>query len=213
MPSFVGAVAHRLFARHYQSGPISDLGQAVREEIGSSLNAKLTAVGIHRPSQLEDTIRTVGVLYERFRRFPGDGFREAEVPLEVEVAPGVQLLGKVDAVFDDGEGILLLRDWKTGPLGDPLVQLMFYALVWAFEGRQMPVAVEAVSVSTGERLRQNPTISQLQEVADDLARLVAAFRTEWPNGVEPTRSGGPWCRYCPLLLECSEGAVAIAINQ
>jgi hypothetical protein len=211
-PSFVGALAHRLFARHLSAGPIENLGQAVREEIGLGLNARLGAAGIHRPSQLEEAIGTVQLLYDRFRRFPGDGFEEAEVAIEAEPRPGVLLVGKVDAVFSEENGALL-RDWKTGPLGDPIHQLLFYALVWALQRRELPGALEAVSVRTGERLRHLPTISDLAGVAGDLGALVTTARTEWAVGGESERRGGPWCRYCPLLEGCREGAAAVAVNQ
>ncbi len=208
--SFVGILAHRLFARHLVSGPINDLAQAVREEIGSGLNAKMGALGIHRPSQLEETIHKVGSLYERFRRFPGEGFLEAEVSLEVEPVPDVILVGKVDAVFSEGEAAPLLADWKTGPLGDPLIQLFYYAYLWAWDRHQIPAAVEAVSVQTGERLRRAPTPSDLREVGETVAALITAFRSRWLAGPAP-RSGGPWCRYCPLLADCPEGIAAASV--
>jgi hypothetical protein len=211
-PSFVGALAHRLFARHLSAGPIEDLGQAIREEIGSGLNARLGAVGIHRPSQLEEAVGRLRALYDRFRRFPGDGFIAAEVPVEAEPREGVLLMGKVDAVFSEEKGVLL-RDWKTGPLGDPLHQLLFYALVWTLQRRELPGAVEAVSVQTGERLRHLPTTRDLSRVAGDLAELVRTARTEWATGGESERWGGPWCRYCPLLEDCKEGRAAVAVNQ
>lgn len=210
--SFLGAVAHRVFARHLTTGPIDDLPQAIREEIGIGLNPKLAALGIHRPSELEELIRTMGALYERFRRFPADGFEAAEVALEAEPAPGVQLVGKIDAVFNEGTSAPLLRDWKTGSLGEPMEQLLFYALVWALARDEIPGAVEAVSLQTGERMRSQPSVADLTAVAERVAQLVTAFRETWSSGEVSERRGGPWCRYCPLLSGCSEGAVAFAVN-
>lgn len=210
--SFLGAVAHRVFARHLTTGPIDDLPQAIREEIGTGLNPKLAALGIHRPSELEELIRTMGALYERFRRFPADGFEAAEVTLEAEPAPGVQLVGKIDAVFNEGTQAPLLRDWKTGSLGEPMEQLFFYALVWALARNEVPGAVEAVSLQTGERMRSQPSMADLTAVAKRVAQLVTAFRQTWASGELTERRGGPWCRYCPLLSDCPEGAVAFAVN-
>lgn len=209
--SFTGALAHRLFARHLETGPIDDLGQAVREEIGAGLNQKMVALGLRRPSDLEEVVRQVGALYDRFRRFPSEGFEAAEVDLEVEPAEGVTLLGKIDAVYRDGLSGAVLRDWKTGGLGEPLDQLLFYALVWTLRENEMAGMVEAVSVQTGERMSQVPTTTELEDVAQHVADLVTAMRRAWSNGSEVERRGGPWCRYCPLLTDCPEGQSASAI--
>jgi hypothetical protein len=215
--SFIGALAHRLFARHLNSGPIEDVNQAVREEIGAGLNTKMAAIGIHRPSELTEMIRQAGALYDRFRHFPAEGFDAAEITLEVEPSEGVTLIGKIDAVFREHEPGPVLRDWKTGGLGEPIEQLLFYALVWALQKREMVAAVEAVSLQTGERLRQTPSVADLAMVARHIAALVTAFRTSWnpgaATGVPTERRGGPWCRYCPLLEDCPEGRAAEAVNR
>ncbi|MDP2623173.1 MAG: hypothetical protein Q8Q29_05200, partial [Actinomycetota bacterium] len=46
--SFVGGLAHRIFARHLSGGPIDpeDFAAACREEIGGGMNAKLAALGL-----------------------------------------------------------------------------------------------------------------------------------------------------------------------
>lgn len=209
--SFTGALAHRLFARHLERGPIEDFTQAVREEIGAGLNQKMIALGLRRPSDLEEVVRQVGALYDRFRRFPTEGFEAAEVELEVEPTDGVTLHGKIDAVYREGLVGPVLRDWKTGGLGEPLDQLLFYALVWALRRHEMAGLVEAVSVQTGERMSQVPTSVELVDVAQKVADLVTAMRQAWSIGSEVERRGGPWCRYCPLLVDCSEGQSASAI--
>lgn len=211
--SFTGALAHRLFARHLRTGPISDLAQAVREEIGSGLNHKLAAIGIHRPSDLTEIIRQAGALYDRFRLFPAEGFESAEFELEAEPARGVKLVGKVDAVFRDEFPGPILRDWKTGGLGEPLEQLLFYALVWLLQNGEMAAAVEAVSLQTGERMRRVPAREDLVDVIDHLAELVCALRASWSETATLERRAGPWCGYCPLLGECPEGRTAQAINR
>lgn len=211
--SFLGVVAHRVFARHLTRGPIDDLPQAIREEIGAGLNPKLAALGIHRASELEELIRTMGALYERFCRFPQDGFEAAEVSLEAEPAEGVVLIGKIDAVFNDGTPTPLLRDWKTGSLGEPMDQLMFYALVWTLAKGEVPAGIEAVSLQTGERMRSQPTVASLTEVANRVAELVTSVRQRWASGEPAELRGGPWCRYCPLLADCPEGSVAFAVNE
>ena len=233
--SFTGALAHRLFARHLNGGPIEDIGQAIREEIGAGLNMKMAAIGIHRPSELREAITQATDLYDRFRLFPVDGFESAEITLEVEPAAGVTLIGKIDAVFREDLPGPILRDWKTGNLGEPVEQLRFYALVWALERQELVAAVEAVSLQTGETLRENPSIADLTVVAGHLAALVTAMRTGWSQStalaaavaspltpsladdsvlaVPTERRGGPWCRYCPLLEDCPEGRVADSLNR
>jgi hypothetical protein len=216
--SFTGALAHRLFARHLNTGPIEDVDQAVREEIGTALNGKMAAIGIHRPSELTEMIKQAGALYDRFRHFPADGFEAAEISLEAEPSDGVKLIGKIDAVFREERPGPVLRDWKTGSLGEPIEQLFFYALVWALERGEMVEAVEAVSLQTGERMRRTPSIGELTVVARHIADLVTEVRTSWASvgavtEIATERRGGPWCGYCPLLDNCPEGQAADAINN
>jgi hypothetical protein len=212
--SFTGALAHRLFARHLNTGPIDDVGRAVREEIGIALNGKMAAIGVHRPSDLTEMIKQASALYDRFRQFPADGFEGAEVSLEAEPSEGVTLIGKIDAVFREERPGPILRDWKTGSLGEPMEQLLFYALVWAMERGEMAAAVEAVSLQTGERMWRTPSVAELSAVALHVADLVTEVRTAWTSaGASTERRGGPWCRYCPLLEACPEGRSADAINR
>ncbi|MGQ0849345.1 MAG: PD-(D/E)XK nuclease family protein [Actinomycetota bacterium] len=217
-PSFVGALTHRLIARHLQSGPIADVRLAVKEEIGAALNSKMGAAGIRKPSDLEQVIAQVGELYARFRRFPIDGFEAAEVELEAEPLAGVTLVGKVDVVLKGEEGDQVLRDWKTGALGSPFDQLLFYALLWALREDRLPGMVEAVSLQTGERVSRTPTLTDLAAVARLVADLVTAIRSVWSSGPASDgrgldRRGGPWCRYCPLLPDCSEGQSVMSLSH
>jgi PD-(D/E)XK nuclease superfamily protein len=225
--SFTGALAHRLFARHLTTGPIEDVNQAIREEIGAALNGKMAAIGVHRPSELTEMIREASALYGRFRNFPAEGFEAAEISLDAEASDGVRLIGKIDAVFRDGHPGPILRDWKTGGLGEPFEQLLFYALAWVLERDEMVAAVEAVSLQTGERMRRTPSVAELTIVAAHIADLVTQVRTSWSSdpetsdpetsnpetGVRTERRAGPWCRYCPILADCPEGRSAEAINR
>lgn len=209
---FAGALAHRVFAHHLQHGPIGaeDFGDRCRREIGASLNPKLGALGL-RPSQLSSMIEETQQLYERFRRLPHEGFLGAEHDLRAEPAEGVELVGKVDAVFESPDGLRLV-DWKTGDLGDAHDQLGFYALVWALEHDVIPAQVEAVSVRTGERAIRAPTAEDLAEVAGQVADVIRVIRLAWAGSEAPGRRGGPWCRWCVILAGCDEGAVATSLN-
>ena len=212
-PAFLGSLAHRIFSRHLTSGPIAseEFVQACREEIGgSNLNMKMAALEM-KPSDLAAAIEEVRGLYERFTRLPGEGFEGSEVALETEPSPGVQLVGTVDAVYAEELGGHRLVDWKTGELGAPEDQLMFYALLWALDRDDLPAFVEAVSVRTGERYRTVPSQDDLSTVAADLAGMVGVLRLAWARRDDLDRHGGPWCSYCPLLSSCAEGQSAEAI--
>lgn len=204
--SFVGGLAHRIFARHLSGGPIAPEGfeAACREEIGTGMNAKLGALGL-KPSALSGVIEEVGQLYDRFKSMGTEGFEGAEVDLEATPADGVLLRGRIDAVFDDAGSGVRLVDWKTGGLGDPGVQLGFYALLWALDRGEIPGKVEAVSVGSGERVDEVPTRSGIEETATRTARMVGILRGAFADGGSLDRVAGPWCRWCPLLDECAEG--------
>ncbi|MEE9298912.1 MAG: PD-(D/E)XK nuclease family protein [Acidimicrobiia bacterium] len=211
--SFIGALAHRVFARHLSIGSIDDADfvAVCREEIGGGMNPKLAALGL-KPSQLTGVIEEVGGLYDRFKTLRAEGFAGAEVTLEAEPADGVVLRGSIDAVFDTDGGVRLV-DWKTGNLGEPDTQLYFYALLWALERGEIPVLIEAVSVKTGERTDAVPSRTLIDGTATKAARAVDALRESWRRGSELDRIAGPWCRWCPLLDECSEGRAAVEVLE
>jgi hypothetical protein len=209
-PAFLGTLAHRIFNRHLTGGPIAseDFRQVCREEIGgSTLNNKIAGLEL-KPSIIDAVIEETRGLYERFVRLPTEGFEGSEVPLLIEPAAGVELVGKVDAVYREDQGGHRLVDWKTGELGESEDQLLFYALLWALEKSEVPAFVEAVSVRTGERFNTVPSSGDLNRVAAEVGALVNEMRLAWASGVEPVRTGGPWCRYCPILAECAEGQAA-----
>ena len=215
--SFKGSLAHRVFARHLTSGPIAeqDVAQACRQEIGSPeghLNMKLAPLELNRPSKLAPVLAEVGDLYERFKRFPTDGFRAAEVSLEVDVGHDAVLRGRVDAIFDDPSGDAVIIDWKTGAwLENSEPQLEFYVLVWALERGELPSRAEAVSVQTGERTGIEPTSERVETAAGEIASMIGTLRAAFLSGEDIERRAGPHCRWCPLLDECSEGTTALEI--
>lgn len=203
--SFKGRLAHAVFAHHLESGEIAphDFDGVCRRAIGgSSLNFRMAELGLGI-SAMRETISEVGEMYERFKKLPVDGFKGAEVHLEVDVATGVTILGRIDAIYDEG-GAVRLVDWKSGELGEVADQLRFYALLWQRSYEEMPVAIEAFSVRTGESHREHPTAASIEEVAEEVAALVEDVR----SGDELERRPGMYCRFCPILDECSEGQAA-----
>ncbi len=212
-PAFLGSLAHRIFSRHLTGGSIAsdEFVQACREEIGgSTLNNKLAGLEM-RPSALAGMIEEVRGLYERFTKLPTDGFERSEVDLEYETDDGVRLVGTVDAVYREDLGGHRLVDWKTGELGAPEDQLMFYALLWALGHTDLPAYVEAVSVRTGERYRAVPSSADVERVAKEVAQLANEMRTAWSDGSRLEKRAGPWCRFCPILGDCAEGQTAEAL--
>lgn len=211
--AFVGSLAHRIFSRHLNNGPVDyeDFTRVCREEIGgSALNNKLADLEI-KPSSLAGVIEEVRDLYARFTKLPGEGFEGAEVDLGVEAGDGVELAGKVDAVYREDTGGHRLVDWKTGELGEPEDQLLFYALLWAMGHDDLPAYVEAVSVRSGERYRTVPSRLDVERVASEVASLVDEMRRAWRDGERLERRAGPWCGYCPILEECEEGQSVVAL--
>lgn len=210
--SFKGGLAHRIFARHLTQGDIgsADFEQACRQEIGAGMNPKLGALGL-KPSQLTAVIREVGDLYDRFKALSTEGIRATEVFVEAEPARDVTLRGSIDAVYDDPDGVRLI-DWKTGGLYEVEDQLGFYAMLWALDTGKLPARVEAVSIGSGERVTAEPDLGEIQLVANRVGAMVDSMRAAFTAGQDQLeRVGGPWCRFCPQLDSCSEGAAAVRV--
>ena len=211
--SFKGLLAHRVFARHLNDGPIEtdDLGQVCREETGANLNPQFSELGL-KPSEFRSVVTEISELYDRFRAVPTTGFERAEAPFEMDLESDVSLRGRMDAVFkdDDGERIV---DWKTGKdLGDDTAdQLAFYAWAWRMSHGEAPARTEAMSVTTGERLVCEYTDTDLERFEDRIVAMATALRQAIDRGTELDRTGGPHCSWCPLLDDCAEGATATAM--
>ena len=209
--SFSGMLAHRVFARHLTSGAIAedDFVMACREEIGRAMNPKLGALQL-RPSELSGVISEVGALYQRFQSASLEGCRSVEAEISVAVSPDVMLRGRIDAIFDDPRGVRLV-DWKTGALGGVQDQLSFYALLWGLEHGELPAAVEAASVASGERYEETPSPAMAAATSLQVVDLVATLRAGFMDEAAVPRIGGPGCRYCPKRDDCEEGAAAIRV--
>ncbi len=213
--SFTGALLHRVIRRHLEDGPIEAeaLPHVCRVEIGQGrLNAKMNSVGLGSASRLEPIFASIADKYERFQRYPQEGFESAEHLIEVEPVEGVTLVGKIDAVFED-QGGLRLVDWKSGDLGSSRSQLGFYALIWTLHSGAMPDEIEVVSLGTGERHAEPVTASWMGSVATAVSDLASEIRRFWATGASLPLSAGPWCRYCPLNDQCSEGQAALALLE
>lgn len=209
--TFRGALAHRVIARHIEDGPIDEdeFDLVCRRETGAGLNHQLASIGL-KPSEFSTVVTEVGELYVRFRSMPLDGIAGHEVSFEDEVADGIVLRGRIDAVFDTGDGVRIV-DWKTGAdLGDEVTaQLGFYALAWEKRTGAPPATTEAMSLATGERVSTPVLRDDLERTEHQIAAMVTELRSAMARGGELARTGGPHCRWCPLLDDCGEGRSAI----
>lgn len=207
--TFRGLLAHRIFARHLRDGPISPLefSKVCRSEIGSSnLNYKVAELGL-KPREVESVILVVGDLYRRFPRVArAQNVSNVEVQLDHELDTGILLTGRIDAISNGTAGPAVLIDWKTGELGDAADQLRFYAVLYTLARSTMPLEVRAISIQTGEMLSEwvdHKTIIDTElELIDCIADLRSDVRLETP---------GPYCRWCPILEECTVGRRALDV--
>ncbi|MCL1593087.1 MAG: PD-(D/E)XK nuclease family protein [Actinomycetia bacterium] len=212
--SFKGSLAHRIFARHLESGPIApdDFEMVCRQEVGANLGGAMSSLHL-KPSDFRSLVTEVGDLYQRFDAIPVDGFLEAEALLDHEPASGVRLRGRVDAVFSDpGSDAVRIVDWKTGhDLEGSKPQLDFYAMAWTETHGQQPASLEALSLRTGEKVVVEPSHSDIDRVKGEVVSMIEELRTAMESDTDLPRTAGPYCRWCPLLDDCSEGSVALAI--
>jgi len=69
-----------------------------------------------------------------------------------------------------------------------------------------------MSVATGERFAEVPTRRAVEETIGQVAGMINTLRAAWATGAGVQRRGGPWCRYCPVLEGCREGAAAVEVS-
>ena len=207
--SFSGGLAPRVFARHL--GRVDRPGrfhQVCREEIGSSsLNMKMAGLGLGKPSMLAPLIDEVQALYQRFRSVPVEGFVGAEVELAAEPADGVSLVGKVDAVL----ATTAVPRLSTGKRAS-WASLLFNSSSTGCCGHSRRRASRPPGggvCADGRAFFHRAHRAELEKVAQQVAEMVTCLRTAWASGAELEVCGGPWCRYCPLLEDCGEGAAAV----
>lgn len=211
---FRGSLAHRVFAKHLVEGPIpeGDFELVCRQEAGAHLGNQMASLGM-KASDFRAVAADVEELYERFKQLPTEGFDGAEVEVESQPAEGIRLRGRVDAVFADDDGLRIV-DWKTGAyLDDVEDQLDFYAMAWLHANRVLPQRMEAISLRTGEHRVFRPTEERVAATEVRVAEMISALRSAIGAQSELPRTAGPHCRWCPLLDDCNEGAVALAILE
>jgi RecB family exonuclease len=210
--AFRGSLAHKIFAKHLEEGEIEAeaFDQVCRETVGEHLGGQMADLHM-KPSEFKALVAEVRSTYERFKTLPTDGFVAAEAPFELDGGGGITIRGRIDAVFSDPDGTRIV-DWKTGSyLGDAEPQLDFYAMAWVLEHDEMPAATEASSLATGENVHRVPTPESVDRTTHDVAEMVTTLRAAVESGSDLERLAGPYCRWCPLLEDCDEGASALAL--
>jgi hypothetical protein len=210
--AFRGSLAHRIFARHLVGGPIAaeDFTLACKQEAGTHLGPTMASLGM-KPSEFRAMTAEVKELYGRFEQVPSDGFEGAEVQVESEPAVGITIRGRVDAVFADGDGKRIV-DWKTGAfLDDADPQLDFYAMAWQLANGSLPARMEVLSLKTGEKRVSEPTDESVIQTQQGVADMIESLRGAIQNRTELARTAGPYCRWCPLVDDCDEGATAMEL--
>jgi RecB family exonuclease len=124
--------------------------------------------------------------------------------LQVEVAPGVTLFGRVDRIDEEADGCMHVIDYKTGSHPDEVDagQLRLYAIM-AEESLRRPVSrisfwnlddgfVSTAALSDDEKRR---TRSDLLAAVQRMNEI-----SEFPPNI------GPHCGHCPYLYACAERA-------
>lgn len=214
MASLKGGLAHKVFAEHLEGRPIEDdvFAQRCRELVGEHMWGPMGDVN-PRPSEFNAMVSEVKDLYDRFRQLPTDGFVAAEKEVDAGLDDGTTLVGRVDAVFERSDGTVIV-DWKTGSyLDDSDAQLDFYALAWKLVNGAPPSSVEAASLATGEQYQRHPDTTSLAATEAEVREMVTAIRAAVEAMTELERRGGPHCRWCPLLDDCSEGSTAVELLE
>lgn len=210
--SFRGSLAHKIFAVHLDEGEIADdkFKDVCQAVVGTHLKPSWNELGLDI-TEFRAVTRQVQDLYDRFKTLPFDGLREAEMPFEFDAGGGITVRGSMDAVFDSEEGVRII-DWKTGTyLTDREPQLAFYAMVWTLLNDEIPAAAEARSVATGETVHIEPTEDSVRATLADVGSMIEALRSAMATETDLERRAGPYCQWCPLLDDCSEGRSAVAL--
>jgi putative RecB family exonuclease len=120
---------------------------------------------------------------------------------KVEIDDTLTLLGKIDRIDRDSEGLHII-DYKTGTPREPdPLQLQMYALIAARKFDPAPIRASYHYLETGEWITQAATEETMAQALEDVRRQVAVIvaEREYPS------SPGPLCGYCDFLEICRDG--------
>jgi DNA helicase-2/ATP-dependent DNA helicase PcrA len=126
---------------------------------------------------------------------------------------GMVVGGRIDAIFDQGDGRWEVVDYKTGRVpdaSDPItgLQLDLYSLACAEVWGKRPedLTLTYLYLSTGEEVTRpaGDTAEVRQRVVDALRRIAVG---------EFEASPGRQCRWCDFLAFCEPGKAFVAANE
>jgi len=120
---------------------------------------------------------------------------------QVEIDDSLALLGRIDRIDRDGEGLHII-DYKTGAPREPdPLQLQMYALIVTREFEPVPIRASYHYLETGEWMTQEATGETMAQALEDVRQRVAVIVAEREYPASP----GPLCGYCDFLEICREG--------
>jgi len=119
----------------------------------------------------------------------------------VQMDDTLALLGRIDRIDRDGEGLHII-DYKTGEPreADPL-QLQMYALIVAREFDPARIKASYHYLETGEWITEEATGETMGDALEDVRQRVAVIVAEREYPASP----GALCRYCDFLEICRDG--------
>ncbi len=120
---------------------------------------------------------------------------------KVEIDDTLALLGRIDRIDRDGEGLHII-DYKTGSPREPdPLQLQMYALIVVREFDPAPIRASYHYLETGEWITEEATGETMARALEDVRQRVAAIAAEREYPASP----GPLCGYCDFLEICRGG--------
>ena len=123
-----------------------------------------------------------------------------EAYLQVSVAPGVTLFGRMDRIDEETDGTLHIIDYKTGTQPDEIDanQLVLYAIMVE---RELTKAVSRASFWYLDDGQVWTTVLTEEGKRKALDEMLAAVR-EMENITEYPAKIGPHCGHCPYVKGC-----------
>lgn len=120
---------------------------------------------------------------------------------KVEIDDTLTLLGRIDRIDRDGEGLHIV-DYKTGSPREPdPLQLQMYGLIVARKFASASIRASYHYLETGDWITQAATEQTMAQALEEVRNQVALVVAEREYSAGP----GPLCGYCDFLEMCRDG--------